>query len=35
MSALFVLFLVFIFKGYHQTKLEQREKEENSKDKKS
>jgi hypothetical protein len=31
MSIAFVLFMVFIFKGYHQSKLEQRENKENTK----
>lgn len=30
MSLAFVLFMVFIFKGYHQSKLAQRENKENS-----
>jgi len=35
MSIFFVLFLVFIFKGYHQNKLEEREKKEDFKKKNS
>jgi len=33
--ALFVLFLFFIFRGYHQTKLEEREKENSQEQKNS
>ena len=35
MSISFILFLVFILKGYHQSKLEEREKKEHLKDENS